>query len=263
MSWRREGSSGQLISRPTARSSRGSGAHQRVRIAIRFARVCRDRHQRVRSARVCRCRRRTPPGRRLVHHGRHLRRSCPPPSSPSSAMAAISSARRYGRWTAALVIIPALIACFRIGRGPHPPWYLGRGPRPRWLQPPPLWFSSSPVACIHHGNRRHCRMCILRPSSSPTSAAAAALICGRLVRHCHRRLTIACVRCNHRLGLRPPWPLSSHASTAAAVLVCISHAAVVVIVACVRVVVASPLLSASAMMDRRHHHLSPTVCLPH
>nr|BAD26382.1 hypothetical protein [Oryza sativa Japonica Group] len=106
-------------------------------------------------------------------------------------------------------------------------------------------------------------MCILRPSSSPTSAAAAALICGRLVRHCHRRLTVVCVRCNHRLGLRPPWPLSSHASTAAAALVCISHAAVVVIVACVRVVVASPLSSASAMMDRRRHHLSPTVCLPH
>lgn len=127
MSWRREGSSGRLISRPTARSSRGSGAHQHVRIAIRFARVRRDRHQRVCSACVCRCRRRTPPGLRLVHHGRHLRRSCPPSSSPSFAMAAISSARRCGRWTATLVVIPALVACFRLGRGPHPlrlprPW---------------------------------------------------------------------------------------------------------------------------------------------
>lgn len=188
---------------------------------------------------------------------RRLRPHLPWPLSPALVAVAagppLSSSSPHSSPASALVA--ALTRC----------GYLGRGPRPRWPPPPPLWFSSSPVACIHHGNRRHSRMCILRPSPSPTSAAAAALICGRLVRHCHRRLTVACVHCNHRLGLRPPWPLSSHASTAAAALVCISHAAIVIIVACVCVVVASPLSSASATLVhrgshyRRRRHLSPTV----
>lgn len=137
MSWRREGSSGRLISRPTARSSRGSGAHQHVRIAIRFARVRRDRHSTLSLRSLCRSRQTPPPP--------------PPPWSASRRLSAVSLI-----CMAAISPVAALDRHFASSRT-SPLRSLSR-----------LTAAATSAVDLVHGGR-HRRRCGSRPALSPAS----------------------------------------------------------------------------------------------